>query len=205
MKKIMIICAICAAFGTIGTGCRSVEVENYGEEIARDADDKPVTLADGKIQTVKKGWKVKHNQHWMSTQADTINASVRPEEIIFTLNGLNSYPDASNLVALVRESLTGCAELAIKIGTAIATCGGSVAAEGGAAAIATLAKQAYAQFRTGGGDESKASITQQADGTIKVSDGTICTTCKDGTCTTGNCSTGTCTTGNCSDTTATSN
>ena len=45
MKKLMMIAlAACAA---VITGCRAVTVENYGEEIARDAESKPVTLADG--------------------------------------------------------------------------------------------------------------------------------------------------------------
>ena len=69
-------------------GCRAVTVENYGEEPVRDAEGKPVTLADGKAQTIKKGWKVHHNQHWMNTAADSINASIKPEEISFSMNGL---------------------------------------------------------------------------------------------------------------------
>ena len=62
--------AILVAIALAVSGCRAVTVENYGEEIARDAESKPVTLADGRIQTVKKGWKVHHNQHWMNTTAD---------------------------------------------------------------------------------------------------------------------------------------
>ena len=185
MNKMLMPCAFAALLLT--TGCRVVEVENHGEEIARDQDGKPVLLQDGSIQTVKRGWKVYHNQHWMVTEADSLTASVKPQQIEFALNGLNSKPDGENLVALVKTSLEGTAELAAKIGVAIATSGGSVAAEGGASAIVSLAKQAYQSFTAGGGDASKATVSTGADGTVTVSDGTTCTTCKDGSCTTGAC------------------
>lgn len=185
MNKLMILCAMLVLL--VSTGCRVVEVENNGEEIARDQDGKPVTLQDGSIQTVKKGWRVYHNQHWMTTAADSLTASVKPEEIAFALNGLASKPDGESLVSLVKTGLEGSAELASKIGVAIASGGGSVVAEGGASAIVALAKQAYQSFTAGGGDASKATVSTGSDGTVTVSDGTTCTTCKDGTCTTGAC------------------
>ena len=46
MKKIMFAAFAVAFAVAFMTGCRVVEVENYGEEVARDADDKPVLLAD---------------------------------------------------------------------------------------------------------------------------------------------------------------
>ena len=49
MKKLMLpfVALFVALFVAILAGCRAVTVENYGEEIARDADGKPVTLSDG--------------------------------------------------------------------------------------------------------------------------------------------------------------
>lgn len=183
MNKLII--AASAALMICG-GCRVVEIENKGEEIARDKDGNPV-LVEGKIQTIKRGWSVWHNQHWMMTEADTLTASIKADEIAFALNGLNSKPDGQSLVSLVKESLAGCSELAVKIGTAIATCGAAPATEGAAGAIATLAKTAYSSFVNGGGDANKATVSTSADGTVTVSDGSICTTCKDGSCTTGAC------------------
>ena len=45
MNKIMLIAAIVAA--AIVTGCRSVGVENYGQDYVKDKDGNPV-LVDGK-------------------------------------------------------------------------------------------------------------------------------------------------------------
>ena len=45
IKSFAIVLIACLMAGGL-TGCRAVTVENYGEEIARDADEKPVTLAD---------------------------------------------------------------------------------------------------------------------------------------------------------------
>ena len=185
MNKLIMLCAFAALLAA--AGCRVVKVENHGEEIARDQDGKPVLLQDGSIQTVARGWTVYHNQHWMTTAADSLTANVKPSEISFALNGLASKPDGESLVSLVKTGLEGSAELASKIGVAIATGGGSVAAEGGASAIVALAKQAYQSFTAGGGDASKATVSTGADGTVTVSDGTTCTTCKDGSCTTGAC------------------
>ena len=44
MNKLLTLCALAALLLT--TGCRVVEVENNGEEIARDQDGKPVLLQD---------------------------------------------------------------------------------------------------------------------------------------------------------------
>lgn len=170
MKKIIIIaafaaCALC--------GCRVVEVENKGEEIARDAEGKPVLTKDGTIQTVKKGWSVYHNQHWMWTQLDTMSAQVKPDDIQFAMGNLNSQP-SSNLVALVDVSFKGACELTARIGAAIATSGGSVAGEAGAAAISSL----VSKFVGKGGDTSAAKITC-ADGSCTLTDGTVTETCTD--------------------------
>lgn len=180
MKKVMF-AAVVAAFAA---GCRVVEVENYGEEIARDADDKPVLLADGRIQTVKKGWTVYHNQHWMLTEADKISATVKPEEITFDMNGLNSRPDGTNLVSLINTSFNGVNTLAAKIIAACVTSGGSTVGE----AAVILGKALYDKFKAAGGDDAKAAISTDAKGNVTVTDGTVtcsgseCSICSDGSC-----------------------
>ena len=168
MKRIM--AAALAGIATVA-GCRVVEVENRGEEIARDADGKPVTLQDGTIQTVKRGWSVYHNQHWMVTEADSLTAHVEAGKIDFTLNGLNTRPDGTNLNALVVGSLEGAANLAAKVGAAIATSGGSTGAE----AVAAWVKS----FVAAGGDPAKATVSC-TDGRCTITDGAV--TCTDGSC-----------------------
>ena len=171
MKIIM--AAALAGLATVA-GCRVVEVENRGEEIARDADGKPVKLQDGTIQTVKRGWSVYHNQHWMVTEADSLTAHVEAGKIDFALNGLNTLPDGTNLNALVVGSLEGTANLAAKVGAAIATSGGSTGAE----AVAAWVKS----FVAAGGNPAKATVSC-TNGSCTITDGAV--TCKDGSCTPG--------------------
>ena len=170
-KLMMIALAACAA---ALTGCRAVTVENYGEEIARDADEKPVTLADGRIQTVKKGWKVHHNQHWMTTRADSIEAHIKPEDIAFALNGLNTQP-SEELNKLVGTSLDGLTKLVVACADAYT----KIAGGGAQADVAlTSAKKVLEYFTSKGGDLSKATVTtDEAAKTLKVDDGTVCVEC----------------------------
>lgn len=178
MKKLMMIAlAACAA---VIAGCRAVTVENYGEEIARDAENRPVTLADGRIQTVKKGWKVHHNQHWMNTTADSVTASVKPEEIAFAMNGLNSQP-SEELGKVVEKAFDGGTKLVTAIGEAYVKIAG-----GGAQASTVLssAEKIYEYFKGKGGDAEKATVTTTADNKVQVTDGTTCIQCDSaGNCT----------------------
>ena len=48
--------------------------------------------------------------------------------------------------------------------------------------------KAFQSFRDGGGDAAKATVTKLSDGSTQISDGSVCTTCVDGVCTTGACS-----------------
>jgi len=172
-KLMMLMLAASAAIAmTTTTGCRSVTVENYGEEVARDAEDKPVTLADGRIQTVKKGWRVHHNQHWMSTTADSITASVKPEEIAFAMNGLNTKP-SEELAKLVDVSLEGMTKLVVAVGEAYTKIAG-----GGAQADTALnvAAKVANYFKDKGGDVTKATVATVGD-KLTVSDGTTCIEC----------------------------
>lgn len=173
MKKPSLIASTLLALPALLAGCRAVTVNNFGEEVVRDADDKPVTLADGRIQTIKKGWKVHHNQHWMVTTADSISATVRPDEVSFALNGLNSKP-SEELNKLVDTSLRGAAELAAKVGAAIASSGGSVAGDAASSAI----KTAISNYIARGGDAAKATVSC-SDGSCTISDGSVSETCLD--------------------------
>ena len=175
MKKLMMIAlaACAAAMMTATTGCRAVTVENYGEEIARDAESKPVTLADGRIQTVRKGWKVHHNQHWMNTTADSVTANVKPEEIAFAMNGLNTKP-SEELGNVIEKSFDGGTKLVTAIGEAYVKIAG-----GGAQASTVLssAQQIYEYFKSKGGDVEKATVSTTSDNKVQVTDGSTCVEC----------------------------
>lgn len=163
-------------------GCKSIEVERHGQSIALDANGNAVCDTNGVPIVLDGGWTIGYWQNWQIVKFDDMSAGIKPGgEISFALGGYYSAAD-SNLVALVDVGLRGAAELAAKIGTAIATCGGSAAAEGGAAAIVSLAKTAYAKFKAKGGNEAKAVVTSAADGTVTVTDGAVGVQCKDGVC-----------------------
>lgn len=170
MKKLMAVAAA-AALG-LAAGCRVVEVENRGDGVLVDTNGAPV-LVDGKIVKYSKGWNVYHNQHWMATEADSMEARIKPEDISFSVNKLNSKP-SEELAKLVDVSLKGAAELAAKIGAAIATSGGSVAGEAATAAI----KKSISNYIAKGGDVEKATVECTGSG-CTISDGTVTETCAD--------------------------
>lgn len=211
MKKLIpiLLLGLCAALTT--TGCKSIDVERYGEKLATYTDTNGVerVVLDAKGNPVKLdgGWAVGYFQHWMWTKLDMLNATAGTG-VTLAINGYESGVD-TNLVALVDISLRGTAELAAKIGAAIATCGASSAAEGGAASIVALAKQAYNRFVSRGGNVSKAVVSSAADGTVTVTDGSIGVQCKDGSCSDcadGSCSPpATCSGGSCKDEPRTTN
>lgn len=168
MKKLMTIAALAAT----ATACRVVEVENHGEGILVDTNGAPV-LVKGGIVKYTKGWKVYHNQHWMATSADSLEASVKAGEISFALNKLNAQP-SEELAHLVDVSFQGAAQLAAKIGAAIATAGGSTASDAAKSAI----KKAINSFISKGGDANKATVSCEG-GACTISDGTVTETCTD--------------------------
>ena len=158
MKNIIIIGLAAASLA----GCRSVTVKNYGQEVVD---------VNGVQTVISKGWYVSHWQHWMITRADNISASIKPEEITFGLTGLDEKSDGDGLAKVVTASLSGAAELATKIGAAIATAGGTACAD----SISGL----VAKFVNAGGDTEKASVSCK-DGSCTITDGA--TTCTEGRC-----------------------
>ena len=158
MKNIIVIGLAAAALA----GCRSVTVKNYGQEVVD---------VNGVKTIISKGWYVSHWQHWMITKADAVEANVKPGEIEFKLNGLDEMPDGDGLAKVVTASLSGAAELATKIGAAIATAGGTACAD----SISGL----VAKFVNAGGDTAKASVSCK-DGSCTITDGA--TTCTGDSC-----------------------
>ena len=174
MKKLIEITTL-AALAAILAGCKSVTVTRHPAALAKVATDSkgaPIVL-DG-------GWEVEYFQHWNWQKFDAMSATAGAG-VSFSMNGYEGGADASNLVNLVEVSFKGAAELTAKIGAAIATSGGSIAAEGGAKALAA----AISKFIKNGGDASKAAVTC-ADGNCTISDGTVSEVCE-GCCTGGAC------------------
>ena len=101
MKKLMMIAA-CAAVAMFG-GCRSVTVENYGEEVLKNADGSPV-IVNGNVVKSSKGWSVSQLSHWMNSEADALSAGVKGcdgSEISFNMNGMKSSPSEEFVKSLM--------------------------------------------------------------------------------------------------------
>ena len=171
MKKLFAIrYCLFAAIALAMAGCRVVEVENRGEGFLTDKDGQPV-LVNGQPVKYAKGWNVYHNQHWMTTEADNLEAHIKPEDISFSMAKINTKP-SEELGKLVETSLKGAAELASKIGAAIATSGGSVAGDAAYSAI----KSAVSSYISKGGSVENATVTCEG-GNCTITDGTVTETC----------------------------
>ena len=185
MKKPIMIAL--AAVAVAMTGCKSIEVERNGQALAT------VQNADGTVQVVKDkdgnpivldgGWNVDYFQNANWQKFDALEATAGAATL-----RINNYASGMdwNLVALVDKSMEGATKLVVAVGEAYVQIAG-----GGAQADTTLtvANKVYKAFTSGVGDATKATVTTDAaTNTVKVSDGSVCTTCtKDGTCTTGAC------------------
>ena len=167
MKKLY---CLFAAIALAMAGCRVVEVENRGDGFLTDKDGQPV-LVNGQPVKYSKGWNIYHNQHWMATEVDNMEAHVKPEDISFSMNKLTAKP-SEELRLLVDTSLKGAAELASKIGAAIATSGGSVAGDAAYSAI----KSAVSSYISKGGSVENATVTCEG-GNCTITDGTVTETC----------------------------
>lgn len=114
--KIAAALAVCC----ILVGCRSVTVENRGQDYIRNADGTAL-LVDGKPVVYSRGWTVEHWQHWMTTKADSLKAEVKEGTIKFNLNGLNSDPDGEDLEKVVNATGSAAGKIIGEAAKAAAT------------------------------------------------------------------------------------
>ena len=182
MKKLMMITlAVCAV---AMTGCKSVEVNRRGEALAFDRNGEVVKTAAGEPLVLDKGWSVDYFQHWNWQRFDALEATAG--QAALRINNYSSGAD-TNLTALISASMDGATKLVTSIGEAYVKIAG-----GGAQAdtVLTVARKVYSFFASKGGDATKASVSN-ADGMLRVTDGTTTIQCdKDGNCT--SCADGTC-------------
>ena len=164
---------MCASVFAI-VGCTALKVTDYGPEVVRDADGKPLVDKDGKVQTVHKGQRWHYNKNMVDQSLDDLEFTRKQGDVIGLK--LRNYKDevSPELNKVIETSFKGAAELAAKIGAAIATSGGSVAGEAAYSAL----RNAIAKYISKGGSAEKATITCK-DGNCTITDGTITETCTD--------------------------
>ena len=172
MKKLIIHVLVLAS--ATFTGCKSIEVNNRGSEVALDGDGQVVRDTSGNPIVIYKGWDVDYFQHWNWQKFDAFSASVETNGAIsVTINGYASGAD-SNLVHLVSASLDGVATVADKVLAAMATQGVSLLGDAASMAL----KACEERWIANGGDPSKLQVTCK-DGSCTLTDGTVTETCTD--------------------------
>ena len=166
--------AILVAIALAVSGCTALKVTDYGHEVVRDSDGKPLVDKDGKVQTVHKGQRWHYNKNMVDQSLDDLEFTRKQGDVIGLK--LRNYKDevSPELNKVIETSFKGAAELAAKIGAAIATSGGSVAGEAAYSAL----RNAIAKYISKGGSAEKATITCK-DGNCTITDGTITETCTD--------------------------
>ena len=170
MKKLILFAALAATFA----GCLSITVEDYGYEVVEDSAGTPLVDKEGKVQTIHKGQRWSYFKHWIEQMCEEFSFSRKPgDQIDFAAK---NYKDqvSPELNKLVETSFKGAAELAAKIGAAIATCGATAAGEAGMSAIS----KSIASYVAKGGNVANAKITCDG-GNCTITDGTVTETCED--------------------------
>lgn len=170
-KLMMLMLAACAA---AITGCVAIEVEDYGDEVVKDSAGNPVCASNGVVQTVHKGQRWHYNKNMVEQSYDEIDFKRKPgDDIEFKIANYKDLVSAE-LNKVVETSFKGAAELAAKIGAAIATSGGSVAGEAAYSALS----QSIKSYLSKGGDVEKATV-ECKDGSCTITDGTVTEVCED--------------------------
>ena len=171
MKRLVKICAL-AAIAAV-TGCTSTSAEWGGERVVFGADGAPLVDKDGVVQKVKEPVRLKSLRHWHDTHIDVAKLLVTRDQIDFAMNGYKSDP-SEELNKVIETAFKGAAELAAKVGAAIATSGGSVAGD----AAYTALRNAISNYIYKGGSAKNATVTCKG-GNCTISDGTVTETCTD--------------------------
>ena len=175
MKKLMMVALAACAVAIVG--CKSIEVDRRGQQLATDKNGEVVKTAAGEPLVLDMGWNVDYFQHWNWQKFDAMKA--RAGEAELEINNYHSGAD-TNLSALVSASMGGLTQLIATAADAYVKVAG-----GGAQADTALnvAGKVISYFTSKGGDATKATVTTEGE-KVKVSDGTTCVECdKDGNCT----------------------
>jgi len=185
MKKMMMICAAVVAL-LMGAGCTSTtRVEWGGKQAVRNSDGTVLVSKDGspyyeseKNVYKDSNWLTKREERDLSVKANadgSYEASLGSRVNDVSENGIKMVTGS---IEATTKLVAECAAAYVKIA------GGGVATDATTAVVAKV----ISAFKSGGGDTEKATVTT-TDNTVKVSDGSVCTTCDpQGNCTTGACS-----------------
>lgn len=169
MKKLLILAALAA----ITTGCTSTYARWGGERVVVDLEGRPLVDKQGVVQKVKEPVELSSWRHWTDSLIGQATLGIREKQVDFSLTNYTAQP-SDELAKVIDVSLKGAAQLAAKVGAAIATSGGSVASD----AVKKAIKKAINNFVSKGGDAAKATV-DCSNGACTISDGSVTETCTD--------------------------
>lgn len=160
MKNLAILAALAA---TAITGCKSIQVEKIERVPVQDGTNGVII-----VESVTHG---KYYAYGIENNLEGLAIEYSPTTGVKVAINKVSYDMSKEHAAIVDKSLAGLADLAEKVGKAIAVAGG----KGNADAINRLVKK----FIDAGGDASKAKV-DCTDGSCTITDGSL--SCSDGSC-----------------------
>lgn len=170
MKDYMKIRAAFAAFvvaiiaSIVMTGCKSIKFEKI--------EHTPSIVGTNVVATSVKEVRGEYYAYGIENNLEGLNITASPTSGVTVAISRVSYDMSKQHGEIVDKSLSGAANLAAKIGAAIASCGASPSAD----AVSAL----VARFVAAGGNPEKATV-ECADGSCTISDGEVM--CTDGSCT----------------------
>lgn len=183
MKKLLILAALAA----ITTGCatKSRTFDAKGMYVSESGQ-----LAVGYIHVDAIPEGVDSAVIHYTEDTALLSPSTKTHDIDIILTGTNSVGSASGIVKSICSAFVQVAPSIAKINadapkgiTVLDVIKPNAATE----LVKLVGMDAFQSFVSGGGDAGKATVTKLSDGSTKISDGSICTTCVDGACTTGAC------------------
>ena len=168
-----LVIAAMIALALLLPGCTSTYAKWGGERVVTGKDGLPLVDKDGVVQKVKEPVELSSWRHWTDSLIGTATLGIRKDAIDFQMQNYSSKP-SEELAKTIDVSLKGAAELASRIGAAIATSGASVAGEQGY----VLIRNAIAKYIKKGGDVKNVKV-ECKDGNCTFTDGTVTETCTD--------------------------
>lgn len=149
-------------------GCQTViEAEKFPEQVVSDGTN--TVIASG-------GWRASaRSPLWATESLKGLDLGVGTNSTVYLRLDTYKRDLSTNSVVLTEKALDGAANLAAKIGAAIATSGVSA----GADTISSAAKTLYEKFTAAGGNVENATV-ECKNGVCTVTDGSV--SCSDSSC-----------------------
>lgn len=178
MKRTMMMAALVAAFA----GCTSsTSIEWGGKSALRNSDGTVITAPDGSpyYESEKNIYK---DSNWLTKREERdVKVEVQPNGAYTASLGSRVNDVSTNGIAMVTGGINAMTKLVSTCAAAYVTIAGGAQADTTAAIVSKM----ISYFTSKGGSVAKATVTADtSSGTVKISDGTVCTSCTaDGTCT----------------------